>query len=460
VNRALLIALSLVSTLGWPGDAAAVSQVAPGGVRIVGPQVDGDHVIWGAYVDDGLDFRVLGPDGQVSDAGSAAGGGQWGIAADAGEFAYWRQEIFWSIKRCYDYYNLRGAEIAVGPYGGPFDVLDRCPGSTRIPETCETDHCTSAGSFVELSDRVLAFAEFCEPFKTVVRDLDTGETRVHDLLNSGPAQVVGRYLAVHEGSYDEPGDIVVSDSLTGEERFRVQQSTASFALAPDGLLALYDPETGELSWASQQDPSIHHVANAGLGYQGMQVRRGLIALGRWDPIHYEIDRFSVFDLAGRSVSTPATDAPGTWDFDGRRVAWSSAPCEFALVVAWDVRSEPPAIADGNCPVARPVSATKRIRRDHILRMELECPEQPPLGCLNVARVVAKTRDHGRRLLGKTSFAVLPGETREARLELDRRTYKWLRRSARAKAVSTLFAVRRDGQEAQERRRFKFVIKAR
>jgi hypothetical protein len=465
VRRALPIALVLLSAGSWTADASAVSQVAAVAPGILGPEVDGDRVIWGEGEFDGTRFRVLGPDGRVSQAGFVAGGrlSEWSIDADGGELAYRREETFCPTDRCYGNYSLDSAEVAVGPHGGPYGIVDRCPGSEQNPEACEPDYCSTSGFGVDLSDRVLTYGQFCQPFQLVVRDLDTGDIRVHDLSSYSDSYVTGRYLAVRESSYDGPGDIVVSDSLTAEERFRVEESSATFAIAPDGLLVLYDPETGELSWASPQDPSVHHIANVGRGFFLAQVRHGLIAGARRDAIrNYSpgLSELSVYDLAGRQVSEPVTDPVGGWDFDGRRLAWGSAPCEIALVLVWDVRESPPHVWDGDCPVARPVSASRRVHSPQMLRMKLQCPDEPPLGCSGAIRLVARKRTRGRRLLGTANYAVLPGETDTASLQLGRATYEWFRQRGRVKVVARLFAVRRDDQETQARGRFKFFVRAR
>jgi hypothetical protein len=89
---------------------------------------------------------------------------------------------------------------------------------------------------------------------------------------------------------------------------------------------------------------------------------------------------------------------GSWDFDGRRLAWVTQPCFQPVIRVWDVTTGRPSRAPERCGVPRIRSGTVRLDRDQDeLLFKATCPRRPARGCDGDMRAVIRLRRGGRRI---------------------------------------------------------------
>jgi hypothetical protein len=271
----------------------------------------------------------------------------------------------------------------------------------------------------------------------------------------------GPYLAQFDpgGTYAARADIVVFDARTGQEVYRVPDQTAYYALGEDGLLALFDPASGELSWADANEPFPHAIGMVAPTYNlELSARRRVIALVTAISTNTP-RRLSLFDLAGRQASQVDTEAAAEWGFDGRRLAWVSKPCGLAAIRVWDHGDNPPDLADKRCPAGSLLDASSRVGRRGRIFVKAGCPARPALGCTGAMRLVAKAGRRSRRhVLGELPYAASSADTERLKLKLTRKNRRFIRRHGSVKVIAVSRAVQREGFDTIERRRFRFQLK--
>jgi hypothetical protein len=118
---------------------------------------------------------------------------------------------------------------------------------------------------------------------------------------------------------------------------------------------------------------------------------------------------------------------GSWDFDGRRLAWVTQPCYQTVIRVWDVTTGRPDRASERCGVPRIRSGTVRLddAGDELL-FKATYPRRPARGCDGDMRAVIRLRRGGRRI---TETYELPGHPPGR--GHDRRAVAEHRRSAQA-----------------------------
>jgi hypothetical protein len=91
---------------------------------------------------------------------------------------------------------------------------------------------------------------------------------------------------------------------------------------------------------------------------------------------------------------------GSWDFDGRRLAWVTQPCYQTVIRVWDVTTGRPDRASERCGVPRIRSGTVRLddAGDELL-FKATYPRRPARGCDGDMRAVIRLRRSGRRITG-------------------------------------------------------------
>jgi hypothetical protein len=89
---------------------------------------------------------------------------------------------------------------------------------------------------------------------------------------------------------------------------------------------------------------------------------------------------------------------GSWDFDGRRLAWAAQPCMEVRIQVWDLAGDPPPLASERCGLPRIRNGTVRLDRDQDeLLFKATCPRRPVRGCDADMRATLSLRRGGRRI---------------------------------------------------------------
>jgi hypothetical protein len=453
--------------------AAAQSQVfvtdyerpAAGDSSIDGPHPAGDRVVWAERRYPRMHLRSLAADGEIAEIGSVVDAPQgpnnplyWDLAVGEGRLAFAQAATECTDDEFCRDFRITSDELHLGPIGGPYALVASCQ---RGEAGCPTDpHCPKYSGVV-LVNGMLSYSEGCGDSRFVTRDLATGEQFTFAGSESARRWTgTGRYLLVLESDEPSPAvyDFVVYDVKTGQELYRVPDQPPYGAVGEDGLVALFDPSSGQLSWADRGEPFPHPIAMvAPTNNVSFMVRRRVIAfvtaIGVGVP-----RRLTLFSLNGEQVSQADDEPAGDWDFDGRRLAWVSEPCQLGVIRIWDPTDDPPDLADRPCPAAAVRGASSRVGRRGRIFVKARCPVRPALGCSGTMRLVAKARRPSRRRpLGEPSYAVASGDTERLKLELTRKQRRFIRRQRSVNVIAVSRAVQRDGYDTTERRRFRFEL---
>jgi hypothetical protein len=218
---------------------------------------------------------------------------------------------------------------------------------------------------------------------------------------------------------DATGGVRVLNWRTGETVTETAAYFSTFNVQEDGKLTYeeYDPDrnTREFGWISSGVPVRHPVRDA----------LSVPAIAKDRLLYRTHDGFRVRTLAGDEVARFDDPAVVGLDFDGDRVAWLTRPCVRGALIVWDLEGTPPAMPGGQCPFPRLDLAAARIDERRRLRLALECPKHPSLGCLGEVTLLARSprRGHSRgsdAYLGSDHYRISPGGRRVKKIELVRR----------------------------------------
>jgi hypothetical protein len=160
--------------------------------------------------------------------------------------------------------------------------------------------------------------------------------------------------------------------------------------------------------------------------------------------------FVVRALDGSLVAEAADlGAPPQFDFDGRRLAWITRPCQLGAFVIWDLHGDPPALPSGQCAAPRIGRRSIRIR-DRRLHVKLTCPMRPALGCEGYIVARAKSARNRRRHVSIASgdFGFPPGAVRQKALTIDRSAPACARRDGRVRVRITAASYGRRGSHSR------------
>lgn len=430
------------------------------GHEIVGPHPAGDSVVWGERRGKTVYLRKLAADGRVSEIGSVVDRPRgldnpyyMELTADDGQLAFRRVESTCAVGGDCRHFRVLGAEIRLGPLGGPYALV--ASGACR-----EGRPDRNVFANVVLAGGVLSRIENCDEVRYVSRDLATRSEFAFVPPPPGtPWAGTGRYVAVFQsGEFPLPAraDVVVYEVETGRELYRVANQPSYFALGEDGLLVALDAVSGELSWADRSEPFAHRIGYVTAPRNArLTVRRRLVAVvgsvaGSWS--------HTLLRLDGQRASQADADSLGRWGFDGRRLAWASWPCRVAIIRVWDPLDASPDVSGARCPAARPRAASSRVGQRGSVFVEASCPARPALGCAGTLRLTATASgSRSQRMLGETRYAIASGERERLEIDLRQRQRRFVRRHARVAATVLSTATERAGFDTRDSRRLRFTL---
>jgi hypothetical protein len=248
-------------------------------------------------------------------------------------------------------------------------------------------------------DAVVSAAPGCTHDGLVVRS-HSGRGAVLRRLEDAEFQTAFDVAGPHVAYRLESRRLAVTNWESGERLFELDAGSAGawptspLSVQDDGKVAwVVSSGNGcenRLAWASREEPVAHELA---LGVCGSDVRiagdriafvrrRG----GLNELVTTSLGGVDVVPVAAARSVDPGFQ-PGTFDFDGRRLAWSAPRCHDAAVYvdrARPARAAPPERA--RCP-ARVVRAPIRLDRGGRIRVPVRCP----FGC-TVDGQIETTRD--------------------------------------------------------------------
>lgn len=452
MTRRFSIVLALAALATCPSAARADSRLVPAeGPLASGPALAGDALAWVSRTPSGsLPVLVAGADGAVRTIGEipppVRGHAGALLAASADRIALAEE----TTDSDGHFTSLERKQVLTGPMSGP---LERLAGCDTASQCGRSSPCIGLGLDygVDVSGPVVAYNGGCLSEPLTVVDYGSSPPATQTLPHVELVKVAGRYLAWLAGDAQRGviDTLVVYDRVQGREVYRVPltnqgiRTSTSFDVQDDGKVALIDG--GRLAWTSAAEPSLHYLpGDVTLG--AVHIASDRIAVAS-RPIRHLYRDLSVYDLAGtRLTGTRAERADGGFDFDGRRLAFASRPCETAFLTSWDLSSAvPPAPPAGRCPVPSLGAKTLRPDATGTFGVPLSCPAAPALGCAGRLHLVAsgrRGRKHGRRDLGGASYAFPSARTAVARFKLNDAASRFLRRYRRLKVTATAIGASR------------------
>ncbi len=478
VRRSILVVVGTVAALAsTAAGAAAQSQLfvtdyerpRAGDSSISGPHPDGDRVVWAERRFPRMHLRSLATDGTVTGIGSVLDAPRgpdnplyWDLAVGEGRLAFAQAHTECTDQFCRDY-RITTNELHLGSIGGPYTLVASC--QAGAPGCSFGPRCPRGGPKYRglvLVAGMFSYSESCDDGRFVTRDLATGEEFSFPGSQAPHGWTgTGRYLAVLESDEPSPAvyDFVVYDVTTGQQLYRVEDRPPYGALGEDGLLAFFDPSSGQVSWADPSEPFLHPVARLTPTFgPELTVRKRTIAVVTPDSSRSALEHH-VIDTAGNRQSQVDSERTADWGFDGRRLAWISEPCALAVIRIWDPGDDPPYLADARCPAAAVRDASSHVGRRGRIFVKARCPRRPKLGCSGTMRLVAKAgRRPPRRDLGEPTYAITSGDRERLKLKLSRKNRRFIRRHGTVRVVAISRAVQREGFDGAERRRFRFELK--
>jgi hypothetical protein len=410
------------------------------------PKLAGERVVWAMHSPDGIALNAAGHDGSGRTTHTFGGrfpdGANVFLQLAASPFRLAASlDARYCVPACkyQNYQTLFRATVSGPPGEAPQRLEPDCTPSDETPR-------------VDVWEHVVAYRDACTR-RTVVRDFAAapGEPDTFEYPAALVIQVAGPYLLTREDDA-----LVLREWRTGAERFRYDQAPMSWALQPDGKVALVRGVKADtyLLWRSATDPHEHIVA--------ADVQPGVLMADDMIVTAPKSGGVAVRRLDGSLVA--ASEHAGMSDFDGRRLAWGDRACAVFGVMTWDLRDTAPRMPAGKCPFA---GNRREVLRADFSRASgpernygttstlLECPSEPPLGCIGRLRMVAPDARPGRS--GRTDmayggFALAPGEKREVQLSFGKRRVCIAGRGATRPVLEISSYKRGGGPEQRMKRR--------
>lgn len=433
MRRALLLAVVVVAA-GSAHDAAAAGRLSFAHLSryfsydsgwLAGPALAGDRVIWAYATTDGYDVVTHPLDGSpgtrhhvpMAFDGSAFGQDAVNLDLDASPRRF---ALGVDYEGCY---QPCGKEPTVVPLHAEF-VTGRVGQAPRRTPHCARGPCRRWCGRLEphVTGAVVLtrHGNSCTS-RAFVRDYAAGPRATTRTYTTCAADIDGDLVALGAPCGAE-GRTRVLNWRTGRVIYSLAGVSPS-AVQSDGTVAYLTPAADgsaqTLEWASAAEPFGHPIATA------RQVEGPLIARDR---LAYQVPPSSgvataplvVSALDGREVARVDGDVMRRFDFDGRRLAWFTRPCQRAAVAVWDLRGQPPSMPGGSCPLPTLRLRSTRLPADGRIPVTLRCPARPRLGCAGEVDIWARRPRHPSRRqgIGYEQYWFGPGKSRARFLDLD------------------------------------------
>lgn len=443
--------------VAFAAPAQAETTLFGSGVRypVAGPILAGDRVAWVTRADAELEVHTAALDGSarsvraieapVASSGAAA---FVRFAASDRRVAAGVYVRYCALPCKYQYYEPTYRATLSAPLGEqPVRLEEEC--RPRVDESPSVD----------VWEDVVAYRDACAA-RTVVRDFSpgAGDPAVLELPAGQLVRIAGAYVAVREGPPSgEAGDsaLVVRDRRTGAERLRIPEKVESFDLQPDGKVAFVRRRAGgsDLMWASPEQQQPRMVVQGEEGPVQRLVDDNAVVGAR--------STLAVVRLDGYLVFSGGRDAV---DFDGTRLLGVINPCAVVGIATWELGEDPPTMPDGRCPL--PGSRRSVLRADldrgryGTTAALLACTDRPALGCRGRVSLTARDARPGRSGwidVATGTYALLPGETAEVRLDFTKRGICATGRSALRPVLQVFSRGRGElGLESHKKRRVRLA----
>ena len=290
-----------------------------------------------------------------------------------------------------------------------------------------------------------------------------------------PQSLAGRWLVgLAPGAFGlleaPPPVLVERDLATGAEPLRIAlpwvhnppqlsgggEYPALAAVQEDGTIAyLLDKEGHNQLWtASPAAATPRLLASPGIGTdleEAPASGRSLQLADRHVGIFVGHDTVAVETLDGASLGSVRTRALDGFAFDGTRVLLTATPCVESFLETWTPGEAAPVLPGGRCPAPR----IGRVRfSGHRVRVGLDCPAQPPLGCTATNVSVLAGPEGSAFELESAPHPMAPGAASTITIALGRREARWLARHHGASVSVTV------GAEVGERGTFRRRVRVR